>query len=175
MKPLWLLFFSWLQFFEPRTGEEALEQGEGTDIKEQNHEQGDLGQEQSDTFEHEDKQTHQTLPLSPSWTNFEDCKLDNTDFFTEFPSSLSPIAEEEPTPISDKQHLDPFTSKDTAINNSIDGQVIFEEDKSVSEEENPFRKDSFIDLENVQCDKVESSSFNNAQPFSSDTLGEKNI
>ena len=172
-------YFSWLQFFEtevPRTGEEPLEQGEGADIKEESHKQGDVDQEQSDTFEHRDKQTsftHRTLPLSPSWTNFEDCKFDNTDFSANFPSSLSPIAEEEATPISDKQHLDPFTSKDTFINNSIDEEAT-SEDKSVSEEENPFRKDSFINLENVQCDKVESSSFNNIQPFSSNTSsGEK--
>ena len=171
-----MLFDSWLQFFEievTRTGEEALEEGEG---KEQNHKQGDKGnlnQEQSDTFEHDDKQTsftHQALPLSPSWTNFEDCKFDNTDFSSGIPSSLSPIAEEEATLISDKQHSDPFTSKDTATNNSIGEQAVSEEeDKGISEEENPFRKDSFIGLENVQCDKVEKFSFNNSQPFNSNT------
>ena len=47
-----------------------------------------------------------------------------------------------------------------------------EEDKSISEEDNPFHKDSFIGLESVQCNTVESSvnsseSFND--PFSSKT------
>ena len=47
-----------------------------------------------------------------------------------------------------------------------------EEDKSISEEDNSFRKDSFIGLESVQCNTVESSvnsseSFND--PFSSKT------
>ena len=165
-----LCFYSWLQFFVPevpRTGEEVLEQGEGTDIKEQNHKQSDLDQQQSG--ENEDKQTsftHQTLPLSPSWTNFEDCKFDNTDFSSGFPSNLSPIAEEEATHITDRQHSDPFTSKDTATKICFGEQVVSEEDKSISEEENPFRKDSFIGLENIQCD--------NTQPFSSNTsLGDK--
>ena len=36
-----------------------------------------------------------SLPLSPSWTNLEDCKFDDTHFSAGFPSGLSPIAEEE--------------------------------------------------------------------------------
>lgn len=42
--------------------------------------------------------------------------------------------------------------------------MVCEEDKSISEEDNPFRKDSFIGLESTQCDTVENS-VNNSQSF----------
>ena len=42
--------------------------------------------------------------------------------------------------------------------------LVCEEDKSISEEDNPFCRDSFIGLESIQCDTVESS-VNNSQSF----------
>ena len=153
------------QFFEtetPKESEEALEQRENTDNEERDSRQGDKDQQQT---EEEDKQSsfsHRPLPLSPSWTNFEDCKFDDTDFSADFPYGLSPIAEEETALF--KQHSDPFTSKDAVTDNPVGKQVVCEEDKSVSEEDNPFRKDSFIGLESAQLDTVEKS-LNNSQSF----------
>lgn len=73
-----------------------------------------------------------------------------------FPSTLSPIAEEE-TFAGDKKHSDPFTSKGTTTSDFVE---------SKSEEVTSFHKDSFVGLE---CDKVESSSknsYSSTQPFS---------
>lgn len=103
--------------------------------------------------------------MSPSWTNFEDNKFDDTD--SAFPLSLSPIAEEEAVFVSDKQHSNPFTSKDAATDSSVGEQVV---DKSDSEEDNPFRKDSFVGLENKQFDKVENSSQTNSSTLFSNTF-----
>ena len=103
--------------------------------------------------------------MSPSWTNFEDSKFDGTDFTFGFPSSLSPIVEEESALVSDKQHLDPFTVNNRTVTDSPigDKQVVSEEDESFREEDNPFRKDSFVGLESTHCDTVENSSVTNTQ------------
>ena len=162
-----------MQFFEteiPNTSEEVLEKGESKEGNNEESGKGHLDQEQTDTPEDKDNKTpftHQTLPLSPSWTNFEDSKFDDTNFFLGFPSSLPPILEEA-TPITSKQYSDPFTSKVTAANNSVSEQE--EEDESIIQEENPFRKDSFVELDNFQCCKEDFS----AQPFSSSTLSVDN-